>query len=105
MKNTLPLFRDDRSICQAIADGNKQAFDLLLHQYFTKKIQLAQRVLKDPVKAEKAVHELFNHLWETKETLAHISNLNEHMRKIFSGKIIDALREKAAVHLEKPGRI
>lgn len=105
MKNTQPLFRDDRSVCQAIAGGSEEAFGLLLHRYFGKKVQLAQHLLKDPVKAENVVYELFVHLWATKETLAHISNLDEHMRKIFTGKIIDALKEQAAVYLEKSGRI
>lgn len=56
--------QNDKSLFSKIAEGNKQAFDMLFRKYYTQLVRFAMGYLHDGPAAEEMVQEVFVRIWE-----------------------------------------
>jgi RNA polymerase sigma-70 factor (ECF subfamily) len=53
----------DNDLLEAIADGDRQAFTILVRRYLSKMVTLAQRIVFDPEQAREIAQEAFLRVW------------------------------------------
>jgi RNA polymerase sigma-70 factor (ECF subfamily) len=71
-----------------------QAFDALYHHYADKLYRFAYNRLGASEDAQEAVQEIFLWIWENRENLGHIDNLNQYLFSALRHRIIHYFRHR-----------
>ncbi len=75
----MTYFLNDRELVRKIRGGDIFAFEKLFKKYYTRLCVFAEDYLKEPALAEEIVAELFTNLWEKRNKLPDIVNLNAYL--------------------------
>ncbi|MCI1647458.1 MAG: RNA polymerase sigma-70 factor [Bacteroides sp.] len=78
-----------------IKEGNEKAFATLFYAYKDKLFNFLFQITKSENKAEDLVQDVFMKIWQTRDTLSTIDNLNAYIFKIAQNAAIDQLRKMA----------
>jgi len=78
-----------------LAQGNIEAFEYLFNKYYSPLCAYARRYLKDKDAAEDIVCSLFLYLWEHRERISSISNLESYLLVAVHNSSLNKLREKS----------
>jgi RNA polymerase sigma-70 factor (ECF subfamily) len=84
-----------RDIKYKLAQGNIEAFEYLFNKYYSPLCAYARRYLKDKDAAEDIVCSLFLYLWEHRERISSISNLESYLLVAVHNSSLNKLREKS----------
>jgi len=85
---------DDRQIVEQLKDGSKDAFRLIYDRYGIKIYRFALSYLKSEHDAEELVQEVFLKLWDKREKLNSLLNIQAFIYKIAVNSIYDFIRRK-----------
>lgn len=78
-----------------IKKGNEKAFAILFYAYKDKLFNFLFQITKSENKAEDLVQDVFMKIWQTRDTLSTIDNLNAYIFKIAQNAAVDQLRKMA----------
>ena len=82
------------SFLSLLKKGDAVAFETLFRLYFDKLIHIAKNYLVYKEDAEEAVQEVFLKLWEQKEKLKTVSNINAYLYTMTKYTCVDKLRHE-----------
>lgn len=85
---------DDRQIVEQLKDGSKDAFRSIYDRYGIKIYRFALSYLKSEHDAEELVQEVFLKLWDKREKLNSLLNIQAFIYKIAVNSIYDFIRRK-----------
>lgn len=74
--------------------GEKCAFETLFRLYFPKLVQIAKGYLVYQQEAESIVQNVFLKIWENKESLGDVSNINNYLYTMTKNLCLDQLRHE-----------
>jgi len=78
-----------------IKEGNEKAFATFFYAYKDKLFSFLFQITKSENKAEDLVQDVFMKIWQTRDTLSTIDNLNAYIFKIAQNAAVDQLRKMA----------
>ncbi|QEC45109.1 RNA polymerase sigma factor [Pseudobacter ginsenosidimutans] len=78
------------------ADNTTHTFECLYRQHEHALFLLASRATKSPEQARDIVQEVFLKLWEKRNNLEHIQDIEAWLYRVTGNKLIDHLRKTAA---------
>jgi RNA polymerase sigma-70 factor (ECF subfamily) len=78
-----------------LAQGNIEAFEYLFNKYYSPLCAYARRYLKDKDAAEDIVCSLFLYLWEHRQRISLISNLESYLLVAVHNSSLNKLRENS----------
>lgn len=84
---------NDSDLLYQIAQGSKQAFNLLYERYWETIYTEAYKRLKDADGAKDLVQEIFTHLWVKRETL-QIDNLGAYLHVAIRNKVLKLVNKQ-----------
>lgn len=73
------MSEQDRILWQTFREGDRQAFETLLHVYYRPLFHYGTRLLKDPDLVNDCVQDLFVDLWERRIFLSDARNLKQYL--------------------------
>lgn len=82
-----------------LANGDEEAYALLLRKYWNPVYSLALTYLKSPQQAQDIVQDVFLKLWDRRIQLAAIENPEAWLFTVARNRIIDSFRKKIALPL------
>lgn len=96
---------NERKLLSCIAEGDEQAFGVLLQEYWRTIYSHAIAYLKSVEKAEETTQDIFMQIWNTRQTLPAVKSLKDYMFIVARNKIYNEARKKIAalyLPLENP---
>lgn len=81
-------------ILEELKKGNERAFDFVFRQYYKVLSQFSYSFVKEQIAAESIVQDVFIKLWERREVLGDISNLQSYLLGMVKNQSIDFLRQE-----------
>lgn len=81
--------------------GQNQSFDEIYLIYYPKLVRFCKEYILSEPDAENIVQDCFLYLWERKDTLRTINNINAFLFRLVKNKCIDHLRHRVTAEAKK----
>jgi len=83
---------EDQKVWKAFQNGDREAFGILYHRYFSFLIQCSQRISNDHELAKDCIHDLFVEMWNKKINLGMPRSVRAYFYISIQRKIIRQIR-------------
>ena len=81
-------------LVQKIRDGDKNAFENVFKEYFTRLTNYAVGLVSDIVLAEDLVEDIFFYIWDNREIIRVQTSLKAYLYKMTHNKCLDHLKKE-----------
>lgn len=79
----------------------KDAFSVMYDTYFPKLLRFSQTYVKEEEEAEQIVQDIFIYLWEHKELIPTLQNVNAYLFALVRNRCVDYLRKEVYQEAQK----
>lgn len=91
------MLSDEQLLLNALSQGDEIAFKALFMRYFLRVRCFIDRLLQDPPAAEDLAQDIFLKIWQNREEMGDVSNLNAYMYNASRNAVHQYLRHKLVV--------
>ncbi|MFY0627100.1 MAG: RNA polymerase sigma-70 factor [Reichenbachiella sp.] len=88
------LYLHNDSLIAAISDGNEIAFRKFFNEHYPKLLQFSYTIIHNQTFAEEIVQDVFSSLWNNRNSLKEINNINAYLYTATRNRTIDFLRAR-----------
>jgi RNA polymerase sigma-70 factor (family 1) len=86
---------NEKELLQMVAGGNEDAFRALFNGYRSRLYTYILKLSRSNEIAEDTVHDVFLKLWENRQNLAHVDNLNAYLYRMAHNKAYTGFKRRA----------
>lgn len=97
MSNDLNSIGTDSEVIKAIADGDRNIFEVLFHKYYSLLCDYALTYLEDIDEAEDTVQEVFVYLWNYRKSIIISTSLKSYLYSSVKHRALNILKHQAVV--------
>ncbi len=90
--------KEESYLLVELKKGNKEAFTLLFHKYYKDLVLFGGNFLRDKVRCEDIVQNLFLKIWTDREEIYIESSLKSFMLRSVQNSCLDELRHRQVMH-------
>ena len=85
-------FREEQILLRALSRGDEKAFEVLFMRYFPRVKRFISGLLQDDITAEDFAQDILLKLWQKREEMAKIENLNAYLYRTSRNAVYQHLR-------------
>ena len=98
-------FTEEQILLRALSRGDEKAFEVLFMRYFPRVKRFISGLLQDDITAEDFAQDILLKLWQKREEMAKIENLNAYLYRTSRNAVYQHLRHILLVNdMEKSNR-
>lgn len=97
MSNDLNSIGTNSEVIKAIADGDRNIFEVLFHKYYSLLCDYALTYLEDIDEAEDTVQEVFVYLWNYRKSIIISTSLKSYLYSSVKHRALNILKHQAVV--------
>ncbi|HEY8895428.1 MAG TPA: RNA polymerase sigma-70 factor [Niastella sp.] len=86
---------NEKELLQMVAGGSEDAFRALFNGYRSRLYTYILKISRSNEIAEDTVHDVFLKLWENRQNLAHVDNLNAYLYRMAHNKAYTGFKRRA----------
>lgn len=91
------ILSEEQLLLKALSRGDEAAFKSLFLKYFQRVRRFIDRLLQDGGAAEDMAQDIFLRIWQNRESMAEVANLNAYMYNASRNAVHQYLRHKLVV--------
>ena len=85
-------FTEEQILLRALSRGDEKAFEVLFMRYFPRVKRFISGLLQDDITAEDFAQDILLKLWQKREEMAKIENLNAYLYRTSRNAVYQHLR-------------